>query len=77
VGETDTGEPVTLLLPLLLLFWVLLLETGGGDEDADLFFLAYFSRNGRAGRGEAVEGRLGGLGIGGALLKLLKTGDPG
>jgi hypothetical protein len=74
VGETDSGEPVT-LLPLLLLFVLLL--GGGGDEDADLFFLAYFSRNGRAGRGEAVEGRLGGLGIGGALLKLLKTGDPG
>lgn len=64
------------LEPLLLLFWVPLLGTGG--DELDLFFLAYFSKNGRAGRGEAVEGRLGELGTGPkVLLKLFKAGDPG
>lgn len=65
------GEPVMLLL--LLLFCTLLLGAGGGDAAvvADLFFLAYFSRKGKDGRGEAVEGRPGEMGVPLVLLLLL------
>jgi len=55
------------LLPLLLL----VLLGAGGEDAADFFFWAYFSRKGSEGRGEAVEGLPGEMGDPLALLPLL------
>lgn len=79
MGETERGEPVRgFVVPLPLA--VLLLIGTGGDEVADFFFRAYFSKNGSEGRGDAVEGRPGEMGDPFALLLLLlllKVDDPG